>query len=741
MFAEAVLTDNAVHLLEKRYLDRRNGRQESVDEMFWRVAGQEDRYADIMKRLLFLPNSPALFNSGVGNGCTSSACFVLDVDDDMGPLPTDNHRSIVNVRAKAVAIAKAGGGVGYYFGNLRPKGSPIKTVHRVACGPVAVLRDYHAISKLITQGGKRELAQMGVLPVWHPDVKDFIHCKDEDPQGLGSFNISVSWSDDWVKNVRFDIPVGAHYPLVSGESTDEQGLATKLWWEQCQSAWAHGCPGMLFHDRMNNVRGNPNPHLGIINGTNPCSEVPNRSEEPCSLGSLNLWRFVNLKTREIDYGMLEDITRVAHRLMNSILDRGVFPHPEITKAALLTRRLGLGLMGWADLLALKGVHYDTQDALTLISKVWGLVSEVTRDESNKIAKEKGPYPGYSDRTDGPCSHNETVTSIAPTGSISILANASSGIEPHYALELDRTTSHGDHYTERVPVHEYLDGFVPRTAHEIDWRWHVRVQAEFQKHCDMAISKTINMPNSATVQDVSDAYRMMYETGCKGGTVFRSGCRNEQVLRARTPTKTQSVYQNGVAPTPVPTLLPASMTTGDIAALGAATQILTTQGTPECVHVVRKMPETRSSITHKFRVADVECFMIVGLYEDSTPGEVFIKASRQGSTICGLLDSWAINFSVALQNGTPLSELCKHHVGTRFEPAGVTSNKQIPMCSSIPDYVARFLQARFCKDESGSGPRFSLSSTGQYCPDCGLELRYESGCLTCPDRGCGYSKCG
>ncbi len=714
MFAEATLTPNAMHLLEKRYLDRRNGRLESVDEMFWRVAGGNDEYASIMKRLLFLPNSPALFNAGLDNKCTSSACFVLDIDDDMGPLPTDNHRSIVNVRAKAVAIAKAGGGVGYYFGNLRPKGAPIKSVHRVACGPVAVLRDYHAISKLITQGGKRELAQMGVLPVWHDDIKEWIHCKDEDPQGLGSFNISVSWDDEWVHRAFH-------------EADDGGETAHKLWWEQCQSAWAHGCPGMLFHDRMNDVRGNPNPHLGMINGTNPCSEVPNRSEEPCSLGSLNLWRFVDLKTREIDLGLLEDMTRLSHRLMNNILDRGVFPHPEITKAAHLTRRLGLGLMGWADMLALMGVHYDTEDALRLVTKVWGLVSEVCRDESNKIAREKGPYPGYSDRTDGPCSHNETVTSIAPTGSISILADASSGIEPHYALEWDRTTSHGDTYTERIPVHQYLNGFVPKTAHEIDWRWHVRVQAEFQKFCDMGISKTINMPNSSTVQDVSDAYHLLHTLGCKGGTVFRDGCRSEQVLRAKE--KTKSVYLvNGTHTS--------SVTTTDLAALGATTQI-TTQ--PEgCVHVVRKMPETRNSITHKFRVAEAECFLTVGLYEDSTPGEVFIKASRQGSTICGLLDSWAINFSVALQNGTPLGELCKHHVGTRFEPAGITSNKDIPVCSSIPDYIARYLMSRFCKADNTPAV---MTSTGQYCPECGLEARYEAGCLACPDKGCGWNRCG
>jgi ribonucleoside-diphosphate reductase alpha chain len=718
MFAEATLTANAVHLLEKRYLDKRNGRRESVDEMFHRVADGDDAHIDIMRRLLFLPNSPALFNAGLNNRCTSAACFVMDVDDEMGPLPTDNHRSITNVRAKAVAIAKAGGGVGYYFGNLRPKGSPIKSVHRVACGPVTVLKDYHGISRLITQGGKRELAQMGVLPVWHDDIGEWIHCKDEDPQGLGSFNISVLWSDEWVQSAL-------------GMRGDCQGAAG-IWKDQCESAWGQGCPGMLFHNHLNNVRGNPNPRLGMINATNPCGEVGNRSEEPCCLGSLNLWRFVNLKTREIDLGLLEDTTRVAHRLMNGILDRGVWPHPAIEAAALLTRRLGLGLMGWADMLALLGIHYDSEDALKQVGRVWGFVSEVARDESNRIAKEKGPYPGYSDRTDGPPSHNETVTSIAPTGSISILADASSGIEPHYALEWDRTTSHGDNYKERIPVWDHLDGFMPRTAHDIDWRRHVRVQAEFQKHCDMSISKTINMPNSSTVQDVSDAYRMMWELGCKGGTIFRDGCRDEQVLRKKE--KTKSVYLvNGVVPSP------ATLTTNDLPAANGS--LMVTPDDP-CRHVVRKMPDTRNSVTHKFRVAEVECFLTVGLYEDGKPGEIFIKASRQGSTICGLLDSWAINFSVALQNGTALEELCKHHVGTRFEPAGLTSNREIPTCSSIPDYVARYLRSNFLKDTQGKPVgTVVLTSTGQYCPDCGMELRYEAGCLTCPDKSCNWSRCG
>jgi ribonucleotide reductase alpha subunit len=808
-----LITDNARRLYEMRYL----APGETIDGLFDRVSGGNDDFRRLMAESKFLPNSPALFNLGLDNGCTSSACFVLYVEDTMGALPTDSSSSIVNTRAKAIAIAKAGGGVGYYFGDLRPKGSPIRSIHRKACGPVAVMRDYHGVHKLVTQGGKRDLAQMGVLPVWHDDIREFVHAKDEDPQSLSSFNISVSWPAAWVSDAFSQLGAAGN------------GKAKALWDEQCHSAWSHGCPGMMFTDRMNDQNGNVNPHLGLILASNPCGETGNRNDEPCltadalidtpdglvpigelpsdrpfavntdgnvrvdgcravsrgikptvrimlssgqslrctgnhkiltdggwveagdlaigdhvrvanvattspalgevvsledgdeeevfdilmpvrhhflangivvhncNLGSLNLWRFVRLKTREIDWDSLRCAARTALRFLDDILDRNTFPHPDITAAALLTRKLGLGVMGWADTLALLGIHYDTEEAVTLAGEVMSVIAEESLAESVRLAEEKGPYAGYCEtRTLGPRARNETRTSIAPTGTIAILTNASSSIEPHYALEWERTTGEGVKLKERIPVWDLLDGFAPKTAHEIHWRWHVRHQAAFQAHTDLGCSKSINLPNSATVQDVSDAYKMMFDLFCKGGTVFRDGCRDEQVLTTK---KTGSVFALGGLP-----------------------------------HSKEKLPPERKSLTHKFRAGDTECFVTAGTFSDGRVAEIFLRASRLGSPVSGMLDSWAIAFSVALQHGTPLEELCGHHVGTRFEPCGLTGCAEIPVCTSVPDYVCRWLLLRFSK--SGA----PAVEGGVRCPDCGAGTNYQAGCLTC-SAACGWTKCG
>lgn len=666
----AVITDNALTLLNTRYLDKGTG--EDVDGMFRRVAGGDERYIKLMSELEFLPNSPTLFNAGLKNGCTLSACFVLDVEDTM----FGSSSGIVETRAKAIAIAKAGGGVGYYFGHLRPKGSPIKSIHRMACGPVAVMRDYHQIHKLVTQGGKRDLAQMGVLPCYHHDISEFVHSKDADPQSLSSFNISVSWTDEWFSKID-----------------DLTHPASKLWKEQVHSAWSHGCPGMLFHDAVN--RANPNIHLGIIYATNPCGETPNRNGEPCNLGSINLWRFVNLKTREFNWDRLGDVAALSTEFLDDILDRNVFPHPDIIKAAHLTRKLGLGVMGWADTLALMGIHYDTQKAVDLGDRVMAFINKVARDRSEELAITKGPYAGYdTTKTQGSFSRNETVTSIAPTGTIAILANCFGSIEPHYSLEWDRVTNEGIKMKESIAVKQLLNGFVPKVASEVPMEWHVRHQAAFQRHTDLGVSKTINLPNKATEVDVAAAYRLMHELGCKGGTVFRDGCRSEQVLTKK---GSSSVFTTGLK---------------------------------------KNLPKKRPGFTYKFRVAGKSGFLTVGLFDDGTLAEIFLRFSKLGSTVGGMLDSWAITFSVALQEGVSLEALCGHHKNTRFDPAGITDDKDIPTCTSIPDYVVRLLEKEFL----GKGVKAESADSGAYCPECGEEAIYIGGCLTCNSK-CGWSKCG
>ncbi len=711
----ATISTNAEIILKKRYLN--NG--ETVDGMFRRVANGNEDYYDLMSELRFLPNSPTLFNAGLNNGCTLSACFVFDVADSML-----GKNSIVETREKAIAVAKAGGGVGYYFGNLRPKGSPIKSIHRVACGPVIVLKDYHAISALITQGGKRELAQMGVLPCWHEDAEEFINCKNEDPQGIGSFNISVSWTDEWVKKVdASNNPLGAPY-----QATKE----TELWFKQCRSAWQTGCPGMLFYDTVN--KNNPNPHLGMINATNPCGETPNRGVgggEPCNLGSMSLpryWIKGKKGKKAIDLDLLARDVRTATRFLDNILDWNVFPHPDITEAALLTRKLGLGVMGWADLLALCHIHYDTQEAVDFAKEVMGMINYEAGKESEKLAQVKGPYKGYSEtKTEAVKRRNETLTSIAPTGTISIIGNISSSIEPHYMLDCSRTTAEGIKLEGGIAewIVNELQGFIPKTAAQVLPEWHVRHQAAFQKHTDLGVSKTVNMPKSSTVEDIAKIYKMMHSAGCKGGTVFRDGCRSEQVLRPKE--KTKSVYQlNGEVP-------------------GVIETTIVTPIMKPCRII---LPDERDGKTHKLQLGGLDIYLTANTYP--TPDklmEIFIVVNpQQGSTLHGFLDAFAKTFSIALQYGAPLEHLVKLHRNCRFEPNGLTGTKAIHTCTSILDYIVRYLELKFSKDVVTTPPpprpiMNTGSDSGLFCPECGAGVVYQSGCLACIVEGCGWQRCG
>lgn len=684
-----VLEDNAVKVLEKRYLD--GG---TVDDLWDRVSGGNERFRRLLSEGLGMPNSPTLFNAEKNNGCTLSACFVFNIADSMF-----GKNSIMETRNKAAAVAKAGGGVGYYGGFLRKKGSPVNSTHRKACGTVAVLRDLHALSSLITQGGKRELAQLFVQDSDHGDIEEFIHCKHDDPQGLGSFNISVGWRERWLQEV-FKVD---EYLRKSSQRN--------LWDRQCKEAWHHGCPGMFFPDQVNKF--NFNKHLGLLLAANPCGETPNRNNEPCNLFSLVLGRFFSPGNRTVDWNRLEEAAYEATLFCDDILDRNVFPHPDIIEAALLTRKLGLGVMGWADLLAMCHIHYDTQEAVDLGEKVMKLIQDVSHQASEDLAVLKGPFKGYHvDKSEMPARRNETTTSIAPTGTIHIITGCKgSSIEPWFALSNSRTTAEGMKLQENVPewIKERLDGFVPKLAHEIAPEWHVKHQAAFQRYTDLGVSKTINLPNSATVEDVSHIYHMMWESGCKGGTIYRDGCRDEQVLTA---TKTMSVYSlpssaNGVISSPTNAVLNGK----------------------------RKMPAERDGKIVKFKVDGTELYLSVGLRPDGTVGEIFVNGNF-GTTMAGLLNSFCITFSVALQNGVPLIELVKHHRNTRFEPSGVTDNADIPICTSLPDLIVRWLQKRFLPDEKPEP-----MDSGVFCPDCGAVAVYSGGCLTCSSQGCGWSRCG
>jgi len=737
------LTDNSKKILEVRYVDPDHDK--TVDGLWDRVSMGNPTWRRLLSDLLFLPNSPTLFNLGLPTGGTCSACFVFDLDDALlGDWPDGGCQepfinSILGTTFKAAAVAKAGGGVGYYLGKIRPEGSPVHSTHRKACGPVAVLHWLNRLRNLITQGGKRDLAQMGVLDAHHPDIRKFIHCKDEDPQGLSSFNISVSWRKKMLERIDWD-----HVERTDGPVDDETGL----WYEQCHSAWRTGCPGMLFWDTINAA--NATPHLGDINATNPCGETPNLSDEPCNLGSLAVCRYVigTGKEARIDWGELLADVRHAIGFMDAILDQNKFPHPAITKMSLETRKLGLGVMGWADLLALMHIPYDSNAAVDLADELMSNINRAALVESVALGAKKGVYPAYNYAPEDvrgrfPKARNSTRTSIAPTGTIAIIAGVWGGIEPHYALECTRTTGEGIKMNDGVPewVKERLNNFgdfQPKIASDIHWRWHVRHQAAFQKHTDLGVSKTINMPNESTVLDVSDAYRFMWESGCKGGTIFRDGCRNEAVL-VKKPTS------GGVFAINYP-IKADPLTKEQEEQLFKAVQETQQRGRltllPNATHVRRTLPDDVETIRHKFRVGGIKVYLHAGKFEDGTLGEIFFRVSpQQGSTVDGMLDAFAKTFSAAIQSGTPLKDLVTLHKGSRFEPSGFTGNPEIPSCTSIPDYVVRWLENRFLRESVQiTSDDVTSAATGQFCPDCGTQLIRDSGCMKCVAPGCGFSKC-
>lgn len=659
---------NAQTVLCKRYLKKSPEYQkcqhcgeahETTEDLFERVSyGREDFY-NLLASLDFLPGSPTLFNAGIEFPGTGSSCFKFDVGDSMV--------DILEVGRKAGLVQKWGGGVGYCLSELRPKGSPIQSTHGKACGPVAVLRYYHAISMMITQGGKREGAQMGVLHCNHPDIEDFIDCKKVDPQALSTFNLSVACTDTFMKMA------------IGDRSSRESHLLQKM----AENAYSVGDPGIYFIDTAE--RANPTPSLGKLTGTNPCGEVPLLDNEACNIGSINLAHFI--KDGEIEWTRLQATVELGVDYLDETLDRNSFPDKTISDAAWRTRKLGLGVMGWADMLALLKIPYDSDEAIYLAGEIMKHIQEKGRNQSILLGKgDKGRYPAANSLEDN--RRNATVTCIAPTGSIAVIAGCSSGIEPHFSL--DYTKYMGDRTPLKVELSDpdKWGGFIPKTALDIGWSWHLRHQAAFQAHTDLAVSKTVNLPSNTTVETIKEIFISAWRLQCKGITVYREGCRSIQALERFPDLVTPSIAFPG---------------------------------------------SDYDAKVHRFRVGGMKVFLHWGLKpEDNTPGEVFITASKQGSTIDGLLDAVAILISMALQGGVPLDRIADKMRGRRFEPSGLTDNPKIPTASSVLDYIGRYAQIVFL----GTSPSYG---SGMVCPKCGSSVISQEGCLVCSEN-CGWSRC-
>lgn len=683
---ESVFNENALHILRERYFYKYPDHQETEEEFFDRISLGNPEYRKMLSNLDFLPNSPTLFNVGIPGAGTLSACFKFDVADTMES--EEKRNGIMDVVTKATRVLKHGGGVGYAL-HVRPRGAHISTTHGKAMGPISVMETYHRVAKMVTQGGKREAAQMAILHCRDENIREFIHCKDAGGDTLSTMNISVAITDEFMTKAI----------------QDHKSVEFELLTEMAESAWKTGDPGVFFIDHAE--KSNPTPWLGKLSGTNPCGEVPLLDNEACNLGSINYGNFVN-SLREWDWTLLDYTVRLAIRYLDEILDLNTFPDPLITEIVEQTRKLGLGAAGWADSLALMKVPYASDRAVELSSLVSKRVNSVALDESLRLAREKGSAPAWRsnpiDDTDVGLPRNTTRTCIAPTGTIAILMGASSGIEPHFSLEWDRRVGDGDNIHvlhERIPVIEELDGFVPQTAMEIAPEWHIRHQAAWQENIDLAVSKTINLPEEATVSDILDAYIMMWNLNCVGGTIYRDKSRSIQVLNTGDDGRTPEVIADGPVSRPIRT----------------------------------KLPDVRRGPIRKVKIGGTKVYMIVGEYPDGSVGEVFLNVSRRGSTEDALFDSVAMLMSFHLQSGGTVRELVDKFSNTRFEPSGLTTDSEIPMASSVLDYVVRRLNIDY-----GDGKPTVLTDVGNRCPDCGSAIKYEEGCNSCTSPICGWSRC-
>ncbi len=578
---------NSLQILERRYLlkDADGKIIETPGQLFRRVAKHlasneknygadedtvkhyEEAFYQIMTNFEFLPNSPTLMNAGTPLG-QLAACFVLPVPDDI--------EGIFEAVKYQAMIHKTGGGTGFCFSYLRPKGDFVKSTAGVASGPISFMQVFDTATAVVKQGGKRRGANMATFHVWHPDIEEFITMK-QTPGVMENFNVSVMVDDEFMKAVESN----SEYVLVNprDRSPIRTINARTLFNLISYSAWKSAEPGVLFIDKINNT--NPTPE-DPINATNPCGEVPMPDYESCNLGSINLEKFVDLdwsKTdwkKKVNWDRLRYVVRLAFQFLDNVIDLNRYPIQQIKDQTMKNRRIGLGVMGFAHMLYKMGIRYDSELGYEVAETVMKFINDEARKMSHELGRVRGSFPGFEKSTlakDYDVMRNSTCTSIAPTGSISMIANTSSGIEPVFALSYLKTVRAGQYYyldpifeqvlkvrglyNEELIKQVMEEGTIQnldlpedikevfRVAYDVSPEAHVRMQAAFQKHVDLAVSKTINMPASATVQDVENVYLLAWKLGCKGITIYRDSSRQEQVLHVGTKTKTKAVEEDKV----------------------------------------------------------------------------------------------------------------------------------------------------------------------------------------------------
>lgn len=719
-FVTPQLSPNAITVLNTRYLkkDEHGTPTETPTDMFRRVAKTiadvectwgtdiasiEKLYRlfySMMANLDFLPNSPTLMNAGreLGN---LSACFVLEIEDSMD--------SIFETLKQTALIHKSGGGTGFSFSSIRPSGDYVKSTSGIASGPISFLKIYDKATEIVRQGGVRRGANLGLLRVDHPDIREFITCKNDTTQ-LTNFNISVAITDEFMNAVKSNSTynlINPHNNLVVKSEN-----ACEIFDLIVKNAHATGEPGIIFIDEIN--RHNTLINYKLIKAVNPCGEQVLFSSESCCLASINLSNMID--KHNINWSKLGHTIHLAVRFLDNIIEANRFPLPIIEQETKKNRKIGLGIMGFADMLIKLGIPYDSNEALEIAEKIMYYVQTESHEESKHLAKLRGEFPNYRNST---YSHenvicvplrNATTTTIAPTGTLSIIASCSSGIEPLFALEYTKNVMDGKKLVEVHPeLKRNLDFYnvnnfnelpdeikkVFRTAHDISYEWHVRMQAEFQKYTDNAISKSINFPSTATVEDVRKAYLLAHELYCKGVTIYRDGSRQNQVL---THNKDESRVEDGgevIAPKP------------------------------------RVRPTTTTGTTEKIKTGCGNLYVTINSDSDGLC-EVFCTMGRSGGCTSSQSEAISRLISLALRSKIDLSEIIHQLKGIRC-PSPIWQNGKLIL--SCADAIANSLNSH-----AGSNTKLITHDdrSNFLCPECNEEVEVSEGCFVC--KHCGYSKC-
>ena len=756
------LTENALTVLKKRYLKRdpQGEVMETPEELFHRVAKNiaqadqfyngrdvthtEEAFFSLMASLDFMPNSPTLMNAG-RDLQQLSACFVLPVGDSM--------EEIFDAVKQMALIQKSGGGTGFSFSRIRPRNDVVGSTHGISSGPVSFMKVFDAATETVKQGGTRRGANMGILRIDHPDILGFIQCKEEDHH-FNNFNISVALTEEFMEAVA----KGNTYPLRNPRTKEVVRFisAREVFDKIVYNAWKNGDPGIVFIDRIN--RDNPTPELGEIESTNPCGEQPLLPYESCNLGSINLVNMV--KEGAIDWERLGSTTEKAVHFLDNVIDMNHYTLPQIEAMTKANRKIGLGVMGFADLLVQLGIPYNDPEALKVAEQVMVFIQERGRKASRALALKRGSFPNFDrsilkNRWDA--MRNGTVTTIAPTGTISIIAGASSGIEPIFALAFKRHVLDGKELVEANPLFEDMarrEGFysdslmkkiaevghiengaeVPErvkrlfvTAHDITPEDHIRMQAAFQKYTDNAVSKTVNFPNEATVEDVGKVYRLAYELGCKGVTIYRDRSRPQQVLY-------KGVISSGQEKLEYKEMVPE----------------------PE------KRPRDRQDVTRgstrKIRTGCGNLYVTVNEDEDGNLFEIFNQIGKAGG--CAASQSEAIGrlVSLAFRSGIEPEVVIRQIKGISCHmPVWHQQGKILSCADAIGKAVEWHLQMKESnqnkevthgrgENPAGDAPPLLMNSVQPTpsvfqrgaCPECGGPLLFEEGCAKCH---CGFSDCG